>query len=180
MGKRAEAALVATPAEVPSWLIDIAADAELEAQAEEELANKPVTNQQLMEYAKELTEVEEEKKRITAELKQLDDRRKQLRTQLIPDMMKALGMVNANGKGVFTFGDARFHLEQKLYASVSKDQRPVFYAYLRERGDDNLIQEVVNAQTLSAYIRECRSEGLNDPPGVSVHEEVTAKMTKVK
>lgn len=162
------------------WLDELAKDAEQEEQQDEVRAAVPVTNQELMGYAEELQQIEEQKAQLTAELKQVDDRRKQLRTQLIPDAMKALGMVNNKGKGVFTYGGSRFHLESKLYASCSEAGKPALFQFLRERGDEALIKETVNATSLSAYIRDRRADGENDPPGVSVHEEVTAKMTKAK
>lgn len=164
----------------PDWLNELAADAEAEEKADEAKAETPVTNENLMTLAAELLQIEEQKAELEAQVKQVTDRRKQLRTQLIPDAMKALGMVNNKGKGVFTYGGFRIHLEQKVYASCSEAGRPLLLDFLRQNGDDELIKETVNAQTLSAYIRERRSEGLNDPPGVSVHEEVTAKTTKVR
>ena len=133
-----------------------------------------------MDYAQELLGLEDEKAELAAQLKQVEDRRKQLRTQLIPDAMKQLGMINTKGKGSFTYGGHRIHLEQKVHASCSEAGKSVFFPFLREAGAADLIKETINPQTLSAYIRERRADGLNDPPGVSVFEEVTAKLTRVK
>lgn len=163
-----------------SWMDDILADAEAEEATEEAQAAQPVTSEQLMSLAEELVGVEAERARLEAELKQINDRRSQLRVQLIPDAMKELKMVNSKGKGSFTSAGHRIHLEQKLYASCSEAGKPLLFDHLRKSGDTHMIKETVNAQTLSAYIRERRAEGLNDPPGVSVHEEVTAKLTKVR
>lgn len=180
MGTKADAALAAAEAAQPEWLRAIAADAELEEQQEEALANVPITSEQLMSFAQELIDIEQQKAQLTADLKQVDDRRKQLRTQLIPDLMKALGMINSKGKGNFTYAGMRIQLEQKLHASVSEAGKPQLFEYLRKQGDEALIKETVNAQSLAAYVRECRAEGLNDPPGIAVFEEVTAKMVKAK
>lgn len=181
MGHKAQAALAATAVvEDPAWLRALQAEAELEEQQDEAKAQEPVTSAQLMAYAEELIQLEEQKVQVEADLKQVNDRRKQLRTELIPEAMQALKMVNNKGKGTFTLMGYRFHLEQKLYASVSEANKPTLFRYLKERGDEELINQVISQQTLSAYVRECRGEGLNDPPGVSVHEEVTAKMTRAR
>lgn len=180
MGRKAEAAMAAIATQQEAWLDDLLAEAEAEEKEASAKAAEPVTNQELLAYAAELQQIEEQKAQLTADLKQVDDRRKQLRTKLIPDAMKALGMVDSKGHGSFTFGGSKFHLEQKLHASVSEAGKSLLFEYLRKQGDDALIKETINAISLSAYIRECRSEGLKDPPGVSVFEEVTAKMTKVK
>ena len=179
MSNRGKAAIAVVEKET-SWLEELYAEGEAEQLLEDQKSGEPITSEVLMGFAAELMQIEEQKAQLSAELKQVDDRRKQLRTQLIPDAMKELNMVNAKGKGSFTYGDYKFHLEHKVMASCSKENRPIFFAYLRKQGDDEIIQEVVNPMTLSAYVRECRADGLNDPPGLSVHEEVTAKMTKAR
>lgn len=162
------------------WMEELVREGQAEEQAEQAAAEVPVSNLDLIQAAEEFAQLKDEEARLDAELKQVKDRRMQLGKEVIPDLMQKLGMVNNKGKGSFTFSGGRIHLEQKLYASCSEAGRLELFPFLRESGDADLIKETVNAQTLSAYIRERRSEGLNDPPGVSVHEEVTAKLTKVK
>lgn len=178
MSNRGKAAIAAV--EERSWLEELLEEGEAEERLEAERSEVPVTSEVLMGYAAELQEIESDKANLTAQLKQVDDRRKQLKSQLIPDAMKELGMVNSAGKGSFTYGGYKFHLEHKVMASCSEANRPLLFAYLKKNGDEGLIKETVNAMTLSAYVRECRADGLNDPPGVSVHEEVTAKMVKAR
>lgn len=162
---------------MPAALMDqMLADAEEEDRLEN-LAI-PATNEELIQIAEEMYDLKDELDRKEAETKQLKDRYDQLRKIVIPDAMKNLGMINSKGKGSFTFSRGKIHLEQKLYAACTKENQDVLFAFLRESGDDEIIREIVHPQTLAAYIRERRGEGLIDPPGASVHEEVTAKLTK--
>lgn len=163
----------------PAWMDGLVQDAEQEQLQDKDREDQPVSNEQLMSYAKELIGVEEELQQKEAEVNQLKDRRKQLRTQLIPDAMKALKMLNSKGKGSFTYQGNRFHLESKISASCNEANRPILFEFLRHQGDENLIKETVNPSTLSAYVRERREDGLNDPPGIAVFEEVTAKRTRL-
>lgn len=163
------------PHSMPPGLLDqIAADAELDD------GDVPVavSHEGLIKDAEELRTLKDELDQKEAEVKQLKDRYDQLRKVIIPDKMRNLGLVKSNGKGSFTFGGGRIHLESKLYASCSEANRPTLFSFLRSEDAADIIKETVNTQTLSAYVRERRGDGLQDPPGVSVHEEVVAKLTK--
>jgi hypothetical protein len=151
-----------------------------DAVAEEQLENVaiPATNEDLIKAAEEMADLKREIDQLEAEAKQRKDRYDQLRKVVLPEAMKRLNMLNSKGKGSFTFSGGKIHLEQKLYAACTRENEPLLFEFLRVNGDEGLIRETVNSQTLSAYIRERRGEGLNDPPGVSVHEEVTAKLTR--
>lgn len=164
----------------PSFMDELADEAEAEEKELEEKTAAPITNTGLMELADELIHLEEELAELTAQVKEREDRKKQLRNREIPEAMSALGMVNAAGKGSFTFSGGKIHLESRLYASCSEEGRRLLFPFLRKENAGDLIKETVNASTLSAYVRERRGDGLGDPPGVSVHEEVTAKLTKAK
>lgn len=153
-------------------------DADRLDEEEAKKAATPITNEQLMALAEEFRTLRDEKDRLEAELKQVNDRYGQLRTKELPEAMSRLGMINAKGKGSFTFSGGRVHLETKLYAACTEENRPKLFEFLRKNNAADLIKETVNPQTLSAYIRERRGDGLKDPPGVSVHEEVTAKLVR--
>jgi predicted nuclease with TOPRIM domain len=179
MAAKPKAAAKKTAAKGPSpELMARMGEVAVEEEAKAESAPLPANADELVQAAEEAHDLKDEIDRREAETKQLKDRYDQLRKQVIPDGMKALNMLNSQGKGSFTFSRGKIHLEQKLYASCTEENRPKLIAFLRQNGDADIVKETVNAQTLSAYIRERRGEGLNDPPGVSVHEEVTAKMTK--
>ncbi len=131
----------------------------------------------LIELADEMRAEKETIDQLEAEVKVHKDRYNELRNVLIPDKMKTLGVVNAAGKGGFTFRGGKIHLETTVSASCSKDNEAVFFAWAKENGAADIIKQTVNAQTLSAMIRERRADGLEDPPGVAVFEQVKAKLT---
>ena len=113
-------------------------------------------------------------------LKELKSRRDQISKELLPDAMRAAGLVGDNGKGSFTLGDGtKIHLRTNLYASYVKAKQVAFFAWLIENGHKDLIKETVNANTLKAFVREQREEG-NDIPQdlVTVHDEVVAVAVK--
>lgn len=150
---------------------------EEEAQQEEASSKAAASHDELISLSNELVHLKDEIDKKESELKQFKDRYDEIRKTLLPDMMKKLSLVTSNGKGSFTFSGGKIHLESRLYASCSGVGQPTFFKWLRKNGAADLIKETVNAQTLSAFIRERRGDGLKDPPGVSTHEEVVAKLT---
>lgn len=135
---------------------------------------------QLAVLAEEMQGLKDQADELESQAKQLKDRYNQIRQQELPDLMQSLGMINSAGKGSFTFSGGRVHIETKVFASVRKDDVEQFHAWLRENKAEDLIKEAVNAQTLSAFVRERRGEDLPDPPYVVTYEERVAKITKVK
>lgn len=159
---------------------ELAQDAIAEEAVAAAKAETPVTNEELIEAAEELSALAEQKGDLEAQLTQVKDREKQLKTQVLPDLMSKLKLVDSAGKGSFTFRGGRIHLESRLHASCSEAGKLLLYPFLRENGAGDIIKETVNAQTLSALVRERRGDSLSDPPGISVHEEVAAKFTRKK
>ena len=133
---------------------------------------------ELIQLATEMQDCKEAADNLEAQAKEQKARYDELRKQIIPELMKRLGLVKDNGKGSFTFHGGKIHLETKVHAHCNQENQPVFKRWLRENGGEDLIKEVVNAQTLSAFVRERRGEDLPDPPGVTVFEETVAKLTK--
>ena len=169
--------VVSASTAAPDHMALIMQDAEqLDTELKEQEA-KPVSNAQLIEYAEEYRTLKDQKDQLEADLKGVNDRIKQLREVHIPQMMQKLGMVKGT-RGSFTFQGGKIHLETKLFASVPEPNRHGFFGWLRENGEGDLIKEQVNAQTLSAWIRSRREDQLADPPGVSIHELTSAKLTK--
>lgn len=167
------------PYEMPAELLDqIARDGEAEHAAEQ--AAVPTNHEGLMQLAQEMLATKEESDRLEAEAKQHKARYNEIRETLLPDMMKALGMVSSKGTGSFTFPGGKIHLETSLHASYTKANEAVFFNWLKKNGAEDMIKEVVHPQTLGAFIRERRGDNLPDPPGVQIHEPMKAKLTKAK
>lgn len=153
---------------------------EQEDRALAERTRVPATNADLIALANEMLTAKQEADRLEAESKQYKDRYNQLRTTDIPDAMRDLGYVNSSGKGSFTFSGGKVHLETKLSASCAVANQPVLFGWLAENKAADLIKQVVHPQTLTAFVKERRGQGLADPPGVSVWEETKAKLTATK
>lgn len=154
--------------------------AQQEEKALEEKTRVPATNADLIALANEMLTAKQEADRLEAEAKQHKDRYNQLRTRDIPDAMRDLGYVNSSGKGSFTFAGGKVHLETKLSASCASANQPAFFGWLKANKSADLIKQVVHPQTLTAFVKERREQGLADPPGVSVWEETKAKLTATK
>jgi hypothetical protein len=143
-------------------------------------APDPQAMQTLVKSAAELAIIEERLDEIKARESELNDRRKQLREQEIPALMKSAGLVNSQNKGSFTIPGYKLHLETRVHASAPAETRPLLFAWLRKRKMKHMITENVHPQTLSAFVRGLREEGKQDPPGVSSYEVTVAKLTKQK
>lgn len=139
--------------------IAAAGDASLSALAEQLVALRNV-----------LEDMEEERKRIQAEYDQL-------RKVTIPEAMRRAGLVAGN-RGSFTAAGGKIHLETRTFAGYDRAHQEEFFAWLRHNGLGELLKLTINAQTLSATVRELREAGMSDPPYINVHEEVTAKFVK--
>jgi hypothetical protein len=133
----------------------------------------------LVELAEELYELQQRRDVLEAELKAIVDRQEQLKKKDVPELMQKLGIVRGN-KGSYTFSGGRVQLETKLYASVDREVDDVFHSWCLDNGETGLFKESVNAQTLAAWLRDRRSEGLPDPPGVKVWELTQAKLVRAK
>lgn len=164
---------------VPAHLREQMEDDAIHQDEQAEKGQEVETTSTAAELAEEMQACKEEADRLTGLAKEQTDRYNQIRKIELPDLMRKLGMVNSAGKGSFTFSGGRVHLEGKVHANLRKDDKPQFFEWLRGNGAEDLIKEDVNAQTLSAFVRERRAEGLTDPPYIVAFEETTAKMTKV-
>ena len=152
-------------------------------QEDKELAERtkvPASNNDLVLLAEEMLNTKTEIDRLTAEAKQYTDRYNQIRTRELPEKMKELGYVNSSGKSSFTFAGGKIHLETKLSASCASANQPVLYDWLNKNNAADMIKQVVHPSTLTAFVKERRAEGLEDPPGISVWEETKAKLTGTK
>ena len=58
----------------------------------------------------------------------------------------------------------RFTTNRRLSASILPDRKAEGYAYLRENGAENLIQETVNSSSLSSYAKQMIEEQGMDLP----------------
>lgn len=169
-----------TPPQPPMELYLQQAEREEKAQVDQLLAATPEGMAGVITLAEEMQQCKDEADRLTAHAKQYKDRYDQIRCELLPAAMRAQGLVQSNGKGSFTFPGGKVHLETSLKASCTVQNKPNLFKWLRRNKLDDLIKEDVSATTLASLVKERREDGLMDPPGLSIFEEVKAKITKAK
>jgi hypothetical protein len=92
----------------------------------------------------------------------LKDQIKALEDKLITNMQ-------TSGIGRVTIGDRTVWLDRKVWAGAA-DGTAALAAALKEVGLSDLVKDAVNAQTLSAWVRE------HDPDGNLAPEEIRAKL----
>ena len=78
-----------------------------------------------------------------------------------------------------------FYLTTKTYASANKEHKDELFKALRSEGYGSLIQETVNANSLSAFVKEQMSENDDVLPEwlngkVNVFDKVTVSLRKSK
>lgn len=71
--------------------------------------------------------------------------------------------------------------DDKIYASIPAEKRPAAYQWLRDHEAGDLIQETVNASTLSAYVKSLREKNEDVPDDLFTVLEVPAvSLTRAK
>lgn len=150
-------------------------DIEDEARDEAPLVDEPM----LRKLASILETNKDTKGRLEAELKAVNATLKELEEVKIPKEMERLGLVK-NNKGSFTTATGmRISLRTDVYASTVKEHEPEFFEWLRDHEAGSLIKESVHAQTLRAYVREQRENGVTVPEHlINVYEVTKAVLTK--
>ena len=122
-----------------------------------------------------LKELKEYKKRLEEQLKDVNEQIA-LMEERLAEMMIAEEMQN------FTKNGQLFYLSTRTYASPVADRKEELYAWLKEHGYGDLVQETVNANRLAAFVREQLDEADELPEGlaelVNVYEKTTVGMRK--
>lgn len=72
------------------------------------------------------------------------------------DLVKALDEAGLDKATVTGFGT--IYVSDEFYASINKDKRDEFYAWLVDHGHEGLVQPYVHPGTLKAFAREQYSE----------------------
>ena len=129
------------------------------------------TAEKLKSLRDQKAELEEQVKAINAEIEETDQR--------LCDMMVDSETQN------FTHSGVQFSLTSKIRASaIAERKQDLFYA-LRKNGFGSLIQENVNANSLSAFVKEQMEEGEDELPFwledlVSVYQHNTVSLRKTR
>ena len=115
-------------------------------------------------------ELEDETKRMTAEIEKLD---KQLSDEMAKEECPN-----------FSHNGSTFYLISKLYASPKAGGKEAMFAALRAKGFGDMIKESVNANSLASFVKEQRELNNETIPEwieevVSTFEKITVGIRKV-
>ena len=130
-----------------------------------ELADK------LKELRERKSELAEETKANNAEIEQAEFQLSQLMASTETQSFQRAGTL--------------FYLTTKTYASANKEQKDELFEALRNEGYGSLITETINANSLSAFVKEQMSENDDVLPQwldgkVNVFDKVTVSLRKSK
>ena len=151
----------------------------MQQDAEPKGPETPEDVQVVMALAVEQHKIKEELDALKKKKSTLQERYDELRLNLIPDAMRKVGLVGADGKGSFTtdFGK-RCQLRTRTFCNVKADQRKTLHDWLRKENMGDLIQEAVNIRTLGTTVKELLGDGKNVPDFITVHHEISAVLVK--
>lgn len=141
-------------------LRQVAADAAASETREvdrEKLADLVQLGERMDQLRAELNDAKQLEKTIRTEY----DR---LRKEVVPELMHAVGLVAANGKGSFTLSSGKkVYLQADMLVNIKKIDQERFYDWLREQGHGDLVVETVHWQTLRAFAKEQLAEASDEP-----------------
>ena len=125
----------------------------------------------LKELRERKAELADETKANNAEIEQAEYDLSQLMAQTETQSFQRAGML--------------FYLTTKTYASADKEHKDELFDALRNEGYGSLITETVNANSLSAFVKEQMSENDDVLPEwlegkVNVFDKVTVSLRKTK
>lgn|SRR5690606_18351527 len=113
-------------------------------------------------------ELEDELKEVNAKIAKTDE---ELSTIMLEEELQSF---NRNGQ--------TFYVNTKTYASAVPNKKRELFAWLKDHGYGDMVTETVNANTLSAFVREMLSETEQLPEGleglVNVYEKTTVGIRK--
>lgn len=115
-------------------------------------------------------ELEDELKEVNAEIGRVDQ---ELSNLMLEEELQSF---NRNGQ--------TFYVNTKTFASAIPHKKQDLFTWLKEHGYGDMVTETVNANTLSAFVREMLSETDQLPEGlgelVNVFEKTTVGIRKVR
>lgn len=132
--------------------------------------------QNMYELAGHLKQLREEKKNAEQRLKEMNAEIEQADYQL------SMQMAETETQN-FTRAGTMFSLTTKIRASAVAGRREELYAALKENGYGDLVYETVNANSLSAFVKEQISENQDHVPDwlnglVHVYEQTAVSVRK--
>jgi seryl-tRNA synthetase len=111
-------------------------------------------NAALSALAREFRVLKDRKAEIEADLKDINERIKNIEVERLPTMMDDCDVSKFNVEGV-----GSIYQQVKVYAYVKKEDEEKFHDWLRAGGHEDLIRAYVFPQTLNAFAKEQLENG---------------------
>lgn len=108
----------------------------------------------LIDMAHDLRNLKDKKEKLEGELSDTNKAIRRLAEQEIPEYMEENEIEKISIDGVGTL-----YTTLKIYANVKKENKEAFYNWLREHGNEDMVQEYVFPATLNAFAKEQLNEG---------------------
>jgi 3-methyladenine DNA glycosylase Tag len=129
----------------------------------------------MLDKVKRIVELKKQMEELDTQLKALKQAYDDLEPQVIEYMEK-------EGLQRLTVDDRTVYVNRQIWASVSKSN-PEALEILRENGLDDFIEEKVNSQRISAFVREFEKNGEDIPDwchdALNITEKYTVGMRKI-
>lgn len=165
--------------ELPAWLEDELLQDE-EPQAAPDAARDGDAQLGLSELVEEMRATKESIDALKAEQTSLQARYDLLRKKLIPELMQAMNMVDARGRGTVTVAGARVSIKNDVYVSYPKEIEGKVFEELEALGDGGLIRPTLNKNTLRAHIRGALESGRPVPESIVTTPVRSVTLTNLK
>ena len=132
----------------------------------------------MLQTAERLKSLRDQKATLEEQIKALNEEIEQTDGQLCSMM------IDSETQN-FTHSGVQFSLTSKIRASVIAERKQDLFYALRKNGFGALIQETINTNSLSAFVKEQMEEGGDDLPFwledlVSVYQHNTVSMRKAR
>jgi hypothetical protein len=127
----------------------------------------------ITEIGKELYDVKAEKEQLEDRLKVLNDRKSQIETKILPQLMEDAEISKATLPGVGTI-----YLKPEVQCYVKRESEAQFFEWLRSNNHGDLIKETVHHGTLKSWAKEQLENGAELPPQVSANQFMQAVLRR--
>jgi uncharacterized protein (DUF342 family) len=132
-----------------------------------------MASNKLTVMAHELRELKDRKQAISEEQKTINKRLKILTETEMPEYMEEQEIDKVTIDGVGTI-----YVQVQVYSNVKAEDRPAFYEWLKETGNEDMITEWVFPQSVNSFCKEQLENGKPVPDMVSAHKVPTAMLRR--
>jgi len=132
-----------------------------------------MSENQLVELAKEADQLRTLKETLDGQLSAVKTRLSQILENELPALMEDQEISKFAVDGIGTI-----FLRTEVYSYVRSDDRPKFYDWLRETGNEGLIVPYVHPATQKAFIKEQLEDGVEFPEFISASFKPKAQIRR--